>query len=94
MANAVEVTKVRVDFMQKKLYNIVLNLVYKEDTVEKLNKDFSISYAKGEPISPYTDKLQVEMQDAIDGYQAAQLVFNNAALDTAASDIQSALDAT
>lgn len=85
------VTKKSVNLIQKDLYNVVLNLSLMEGIVELLNKDFSERYRTGQAISTVTTKFTVAMQTEINKYKAEQVIFNNAQLDTAVTNIQNGL---
>jgi len=85
------VTKKSVTYTQPKLHTIVFNLVLKEGTVEVLNKDFSCQFFEGDSPSQKTTKMIEVIQEEINHYKSAQVIFNSSQLDTAVTAIQGGL---
>ena len=76
----------------KRKYNITLNLQYKEDATVLLDQDFSLEYVQGENPGIYTTRWGQQMQKAIDVYKAEEGIFNASQLNTAVTNIQTALE--
>ncbi len=95
MALIIEVTKVSVTEQMNKLWNITLKLRLLDDVpepdVEVLNQDFSIRYRTGEDIEDKESKIQVMMQEAIDDYNAEQVIFDHAKMDTMVTNLNNNL---
>lgn len=91
MARTVTVTRKSVIRNAPKRYIITLNLQYKEDDTVLINKDYSQEYLYGENPSAYVARWLAAMQSDIDDYKAAEAIYANAQLITAASTVQSGL---
>ena len=91
MALAIIVTKNPVSKMADKLWNISMNMTLTDETIEIINKDYSIRYISGDDIVKKTNQLKIQMQADIDKYKAEQAIFVNAQLDTAVSAVQAGL---
>ena len=91
MVLAVIVTKNPVTKLMNQLWNISMNMKLTDETVEVINKDYSIRYITGDNIIEKTNKLSEQMQDDINTYKAEQVIFVNAQLDTAVSTVQAGL---
>jgi hypothetical protein len=61
------------------------------NSVEVLNKDYSVKYRTGDDISLKTDLFIKQMQKDIDNYKSEQAIFTNAQLDTAITTVQEGL---
>jgi hypothetical protein len=86
------VTKKSVSYIQPKLHSIVFNLALKEDTAEVLNKDFSCQFHQADIVSAKVAQMIKEMQEIIEQYKSAQVIFNSTALNTAVTNIQGGLN--
>ena len=75
------VTKKAVVLQMPKLWNITLNMVCIDDTVEVINKDFSVRYRTGQDIEDKALKMQELMQAEIDKYNSEQQIFDHAKMD-------------
>lgn len=82
MALTKTVTPVSVKKQMDKLWNVTLNLKIFDDAVEVYNQDFSVRYRDGEDIADKELKFQTKMQKAINDYNAEQVIFNHAKMDT------------
>lgn len=91
MVLAVIVTKNPVTKLMNQLWNISMNMKLTDETVEVINKDYSIRYITGDNIIEKTNQLSEQMQDDINTYKAEQVIFVNAQLDTAVSTVQAGL---
>lgn len=91
MTLSVTVIKKSVSKNMDKLWNISMNMTLTDETVEVINKDYSIRYRTGDNIGAKTNQLKVQMQADIDKYKAEQAIFVNAQLDTAVSTVQAGL---
>ena len=91
MTLLVTVTKKSVSKMMDKLWNISMNMTLTDETVEIINKDYSIRYRTGDDIGGKMNQLIEQMQADIDKYKAEQAFFTNAQLDTAVSTVQAGL---
>ena len=85
------VTKKSVSKNMEKLWNITMNMILTDETVEVINKDYSIRYRTGDDIGEKTNQLIEQMQADIDKYKAEQAIYTNAQLDTAVSTVQAGL---
>jgi hypothetical protein len=85
------VTKKSVVYAQPKLHIITFNLVLKEDTVEVLNKDFSVNFFPGDSPAEKTAKVIEEMNIEIAKYKAEKVIFDSSLLNTAVTTIQNGL---
>lgn len=85
------VSKKSVSYTQSKLHTIIFNLVLKEGETEVLNKDISCQFHDGD--SPATKVALVIslMQEEINHYKSAQVIFNNTVLDNAVTTISEGL---
>ena len=86
------VTKASVTEVQEKLWNVVLNLVLKDGTVEVLNKNYALHYRPGDSIAAKKNAWIAMMQTDIDAYKSEQAIYNAAALNTVVSNVGSALE--
>lgn len=91
MTLLVTVTKKSVSKNMDKLWNISMNMTLSDETVEVVNKDYSIRYRTGDNIGEKTNQLTEQMQADIDTYKAEQAIFVNAQLDTAVVAVQAGL---
>jgi hypothetical protein len=91
MTLAITVTKKSVSKNMDKLWNISMNMTLFDETVEVINKDYSIRYISGDDIVEKTNQLKIQMQADINKYKAEQAIFMNAQLDTAVSTVQAGL---
>lgn len=91
MTLVVTVTKKPVTKLMNQLWNISMNMTLTDETVEVINKDYSIRYISGDDIGDKTNQLSEQMQADIDKYKAEQVIFVNAQLDTAVSTVQAGL---
>ena len=91
MALIPTVTKKSVTRQMPKLWNITLNMILTDGSVEVLNKDYSVKYRTGDDISLKTDLFIKQMQKDIDNYKSEQAIFTNAQLDTAITTVQEGL---
>lgn len=73
------------------LWDISMNMTLTDETVEVVNKDYSIRYRTGDDIGAKTNQLIEQMQADIDKHKAEQAIFVNAQLDTAVSTVQAGL---
>ena len=85
------VTKKSVTKNMDNLWNICMNMTLTDETVEVINKDYSIRYRTGDDIGAKTNQLKIQMQADINKYKAEQAIFVNAQLDTAVSTVQAGL---
>ena len=85
------VTKKSVTKNADELWDISMNMILTDDTVEAINKDYSIRYISGDNIIEKTNQITTQMQVDIDKYKAEQAIFVNAQLDTAVSTVQAGL---
>ena len=92
MARTATVTKKSVNLIQPKLWNVVLNLQYKEDAVVLFDQDFSLRYRTGDVISEKVQTWVENMQKAISDYKAEEVIQNSTALNNAVNSIQAALE--
>ena len=91
MALTVIVTKKEVSEQLDKLWNITLNLVCEESSVEVLNQDFSIRYRTGEDIADKEAAIQADMQNAIDEYKDEQTIYDHAKMNTLVTNLNNNL---
>ena len=84
------VSKKSVRYTQEKLHSITFNLIL-TDTVEVLNKDFSVEFRAGDNIATKISEVTSQMQTVIDRYKAEQVIFNSTALNNAVTSIQGGL---
>ena len=91
MTVSVTVTKKSVTKDMDKLWNVSMNMILTDETVEVINKDYSIRYRTDDDIGEKTSQLIEQMQVDIDMYKAEQAIFVNAQLDTAVSTVQAGL---
>ena len=80
MALSITVSKKSVILAQEKLYQITLNMIATDNSVEVINQDFIQLYRPGDNINSKVVKFQTEMQAAIDKYKAEQNIYNNSTL--------------
>lgn len=96
MALGITVTKVSTKKVMDKMYTITLNLlcttnIPDTDPVEKMeviNKDFSSTYKTTSQLSDTFDRLQKDMQTAIDEYKSEQVIYKITEFDTRTINIQ------
>ena len=91
MTLAVTVIKKSVIKNMDKLWNITINMTLIDESVEVMNKDYSIRYRTDDDIGAKTNQLITQMQADIDKYKAEQAIFANAQLDSAVSTVQAGL---
>jgi hypothetical protein len=91
MALTIEVSKVSVDEVMDKLWNITLNLRCLEGAVEVINQDFSVRYRPGQDAQARVQTILEKMQETIDDYKGEQQIFNAAQLDNAVTWLQTNL---
>jgi hypothetical protein len=92
MALTATVTKKSVTTgQQAKLWQIVFNLIIKDNDVEVINQDVSCEYRTGENVVDKVIEVKNKMQLVVNDYKSAQVIFNAAALDTAVTAIQGGL---
>jgi len=91
MALTATVAKKLVNYVQPMLHDITFNLILKEDTVEVLSKDISCQFHQGDVPSAKVAIVKELMQNEIDHYKSAKVIFNSPALDTAVTSIQNGL---
>ena len=92
MAITKEVTKVRVDKVMDGMFNIVLNLCYKDGSDVLITRDFTEDHRIGNSVNYTIAKFLVLMQEAIDNYKAEQNIFNSAVLDNAIITLENNLE--
>lgn len=68
-----------------------MNMTLTDESVEVMNRDYSIRYRTGDDIGKKTNQLIEQMQADIDKYKAEQAIFMNAQLNTAVSTVQAGL---
>lgn len=81
MALTITETKKRVTRVMPGQWNITRNLVFKEDGVEVLTKDFTLSYKTGDDITLLAVKFLKVEQEAIDIYEGEQAILKNPKMD-------------
>lgn len=91
MALTVAVTKKSVVSTQDGLYSITLNIQYLNGAVVLIDQDFSENYWVGQTPALVVNKFKEKIQKEIDGYKAAQVLFNSTALDTAITALKNGL---
>lgn len=91
MALVAAVTKKEVTRDIVNVYNITMNMVLTDDSVEVIDRDYSIRYRSGDEVGGKISQLITQMQADIDRYKAEQTIFNAAALDTAVTTIQNGI---
>jgi hypothetical protein len=91
MALTILVTKKGVTQMQEGLWNITLNLVCKDSTIEVINQDFTMRYKTGQDIEIIAKGIQEEMQRVITRYKSSQVIFNHTKLNNAVAYLNSNL---
>lgn len=91
MALVITVIKKEVSLQQDKLWNIILNMICTDAAVEVINQDFSTRYRTGDDIDDKTAGLFADMQAVIDEYNAEQVVFDHAKMDTLVTYLNSNL---
>ena len=91
MALTITVTKASVTEQMDKLWNVALNLTCLDAAVEVINRDFSIRYRMGEDLADKESKIQAMMQEAIDEYNAEQVIFDHAKMDTIVTNLNNNL---
>lgn len=92
MALTVEVTKQSVTRSPPGQWAIGWNLVIKDDAVEVFSQDFTQDYKKGDDVSRVETGFIEQMQGAINKYKKEQLILNDAAMDTAVTNVLAALE--
>ena len=73
------------------LWNISMNMILTDESIEIINKDYFIRYISGDDIVEKTNQLKTQMQADIDKHKAEQAIFVNAQLDTAVTTVQAGL---
>jgi hypothetical protein len=89
--DSVVVTAKEVSEQMDSLWNITLNMVCEESSLEVLNQDFSIKYRTGQDIEVKAKEVQEAMQAAIDEWNAEQEIFDHAKLNAAVTYLNTAL---
>ena len=89
--DTVIVTKKEVSQQLVGLWNITLNMVCEESSVEVLNQDFNVRYRTGQDIEVKAKELEEQMQDAIDEWNAEQVIFDHSKLADAVTYLNTAL---
>lgn len=92
MAIIATVTKKSVTEVQDKLWNVTLNMVLTDDSVEVINKDYSVKYRTGDSIAAKQATWIAMMQADIEKYKSEQAIYDAAALATVVSNIDTALE--
>ena len=85
------VTKKSVTYSNAVDFNIIFNLILKEETTEVLNKDVSIHFDKTDTVPKKVAEVTGKMQEEINRYKSELAVFNSTALNNAVTSIQNAL---
>ena len=91
MALIATVSKTSVTKVQAGLWTINLNMVLTDD-VDVLNMDYSVYYRPGDSIATKEAMFTSMMQADIDKYKSEQTIYNSAALDTAVTNVEAALE--
>lgn len=89
MALSTTITKKSVSLSQEGLYNITLNMLYKDGETVLLNIDFSERYKTGQAYSAVFFAMKERMKAAIRHYKQEQAIFNAVALDTIVTNLNS-----
>ena len=92
MALISTITKKSVTEVQSKLWNVTLNMVLTDNSVEVLNTDYLLKYRPGDSIAAKQATWIVMMQADIDKYKSEQNIYNAAALNTVVTNVGSALE--
>lgn len=82
MALEALVTKSSVSQVMPSLWMIAFNLTLTDDTVEVVNRDFSVKYRQGEDIEAKSAELLSMIQKVIDAYKAEQVIFDHSKMTT------------
>ena len=85
------VTKKSVSYTNSIDFNVVFNLVLKEETSEVLNTDVSIKFDKTDTVAKKIAEVIEKMQSEINRYKSGLTVFNSTALNNAVTSIQNGL---
>jgi hypothetical protein len=65
---------------QEGLFNITLNLLYKDSDTVLIDKDFSQKYSKGDAFSLVYREFLEKMKDEIQAYKLEQAILNSTGL--------------
>lgn len=87
MALTTIITKKSVTCGQEGLYQITLNMQYRDGTVVLLDQDFSEVYKTGQIVSRVLERFKEQMKLAIRRYKEAQVIFNAAQLDAVVTNL-------
>jgi len=91
MVLSATVTKKSVKYTQDKLHTVTFGFILKDNIsgteVEVINEDVSCEYRDGEAPSQKVAEIKGKVNLKISRYKAEQVIFNSAALDTAAASI-------
>lgn len=85
------VTKKSVSKNMENLWDVTMNMTLTDESVEVINKDYSMRCRTGDAIGSKMDQLKKLMQADIDDYKAGQAIFVNAELVSAVSTVQAGL---
>lgn len=92
MALVATVSKAQVIEKQKNLWDVVVNMTLADDSVEVINKDYSVEYIPGDSIGGKQATLYAMMEADKAKYISEQNIFDAAALDTVVANIETALN--
>ena len=92
MAIIATVTKKSVTEVQHKLWNVTLNMVLTDNSVEVINKDYSVKYRTGDSVAAKQSTWVAMMNADIEKYKSEKTIFNAAALATVVTNVGSALE--
>lgn len=85
------VTKKSIIHIQDNLFDITLNMQYLDNETVLIDANFTEHYATGEKAATAA-KFKARIQELINNYKAAQVIFNSAAMDTAIMALQNELE--
>jgi len=78
--DSVVVTAKEVSEQLEDLWNITINMVCEESSVEVLNLDFNVRYRTGQDPEVEVKEIKGDMQDAIDEWNGEQVIFDHSKL--------------
>ena len=91
MANTATVTKSSVTKTDS-YFNVSVDVVINDGTTDIITTSVSARYIEGTAPSEVTAKLQTEIKDIWDKYQAEQAIYNAVALDNAITTLNTQLN--
>jgi len=91
MALIATISKAAVHCQMPKMWNVALNMILTDNDVEVINKDYSVRFRTGDSIAAKQARFIDLMQADIDKYKSERTIYNAAALNTVATNVEAAL---